>query len=34
MSSPVLRAAAWMVGALVSFMAMAIAGRELSKAGL
>lgn len=34
MSSPVWRAAAWMVGALVSFLAMAIAGRELSKLGL
>src|SRR6476646_5744856 len=28
--SPVIRAALWMSGALVSFMAMAIAGRQLS----
>jgi drug/metabolite transporter (DMT)-like permease len=33
-AAAVVHAAAWMVGALVSFMAMAIAGRELAKAGL
>jgi drug/metabolite transporter (DMT)-like permease len=32
--SPVARAAAWMVGALFSFLAMALAGRELSAGGL
>ncbi len=32
--SPALRAAAWMVGALSSFLAMALGGRELSDAGL
>lgn len=30
MNSPVLRAALWMVGALLSFMALAVGGRELS----
>jgi drug/metabolite transporter (DMT)-like permease len=34
MTSPAWRAAAWMVLALLSFMAMAIAGRELANAGL
>jgi drug/metabolite transporter (DMT)-like permease len=34
MTAPVWRAAAWMVVALLSFMAMAIAGRELANAGL
>jgi drug/metabolite transporter (DMT)-like permease len=34
MTSPAWRAAAWMVLALRSFMAMAIAGRELANAGL
>ena len=33
-TASVAHAAAWMVGALLSFMAMAIAGRELAKAGL
>lgn len=34
MTSPAWRAAAWMVVALLSFMAMAIAGRELANGGL